>query len=400
MALSLSFVRCSYTAIAIVTIVLSLSDQFHARRSLNVLSYGATPNGAVDSTQAFSYAWKAACETADSTVIYVPRGRYLIGQALRFEGESCGNRDITLRIDGTLIGPQDYGLLAKQDYWINFVGVNGVTIVGGSFDAKGSSLWSCKANGHDCPEGATTIRFVDSNNVKIKGLLSLNSQLFHIAINRCRNVKIEDVQIIAPDQSPNTDGIHIQLSTDVEIRNASIKTGDDCISIGPGTKNLWIERVTCGPGHGISIGSLGKAEVEQGVQNVTVKKAVFVRTDNGLRIKSWPKESNGFVQRVRFLGAVMVGVRFPILIDQNYCPGDSQCPPQESGIRINDVIYGGIMGTSSTKIAIKMDCSEQFPCTRIRMQNINLTYYGDAAVTSCSNVVGSQLGFVIPKGCL
>ena len=62
--------------------------------------------------------------------------------------------------------------------------------------------------------------------------------------------------------------------------------------------------------------------------NVTVKKAVFVRTDNGLRIKSWPRHSKGFVERVRFLGALMVNVSYPILIDQNYCPGDSYCPTE------------------------------------------------------------------------
>lgn len=73
---------------------------------------------------------------------------------------------------------------------------------------------------------------------------------------------------------------------------------------------------------------------------------------------------------------------------------------QESGIKINDVIYSGIMGTSATKVAIKMDCSEQVPCTGIRMQAINLTYYGEAAETSCTNVSGKQLGLVTPSGCL
>ncbi|XP_056857092.1 polygalacturonase-like, partial [Raphanus sativus] len=245
-----------------------------------------------------------------------------------------------------------------------------------------------------------TIRFMDSYNVKIIGVLSLNSQLFHIVINRCNNVKIEDARIIAPGDSPNTDGIHIQKSTDIEVRNASIKTGDDCISIGPGTKNLMVDGITCGPGHGISIGSLAKGLEEDGVENVTVKKAVFVRTDNGLRIKSWPRFSKGFVERVRFLGALMVNVSNPILIDQNYCPGDSYCPTEGSGIKINDVIYSGIMGTSAKKVAIKMDCSEQFPCTQIRMQAINLTYHGGAATTACINVSGKQLGLVIPSGCI
>ncbi|KAL0801036.1 hypothetical protein Bca101_056212 [Brassica carinata] len=394
MASSLSYITI------LVTIFFYRFAQSDARTSLNVLSFGAKPNGVVDSTNAFSDAWESACRVEDSVMIYVPKGRYLIGRELRFEGESCKSREITLRIDGTLIGPQDYRLLGQKQNWFSFVRVHSVTLLGGSFDAKGSTLWSCKANGQNCPEGATTLRFMDSYNVKIKGALSLNSQLFHIAINRCNNVKIEDIRIIAPDDSPNTDGIHIQKSTDIEVRNASIKTGDDCISIGPGTKNLMVDGITCGPGHGISIGSLAKELEEQGVENVTVKKAVFVRTDNGLRIKSWPRHSKGFVERVRFLGARMVNVSYPILIDQNYCPGDSYCPTEESGIKINDVIYSGIMGTSATKVAIKMDCSERFPCTQIRMQAINLTYHGGAAMTSCINVSGKQLGLVTPDGCL
>jgi polygalacturonase len=96
-----------------------------------------------------------------------------------------------------------------------------------------------------------TLSFTNSNNIRIHGLVSINSQMFHIVFNGCQNVHVERVKIIAAGDSPNTDGIHVQLSQDVTIMKSTIKTGDDCISIGPGTKNLWIERVRCGPGHGI-----------------------------------------------------------------------------------------------------------------------------------------------------
>lgn len=75
--------------------------------------------------------------------------------------------------------------------------------------------------------------------------------MFHIVINGCQNVHMEGVKVIAAGNSPNTDGIHVQRSINVAIINSAIRTGDDCISIGPGTKNLWIEHITCGPGHGI-----------------------------------------------------------------------------------------------------------------------------------------------------
>ncbi|ONH94861.1 hypothetical protein PRUPE_7G036000 [Prunus persica] len=59
---------------------------------------------------------------------------------------------------------------------------------------------------------------------------------------------------------------------------------------------------------------------EEGVQNVTVKNAIFKGTQNGLRIKSWARPSNGFVQGVQFLDVAMFNVQNPIVIDQNYCP--------------------------------------------------------------------------------
>lgn len=96
-----------------------------------------------------------------------------------------------------------------------------------------------------------TLGFSNSNNILVTGLTSLNSQMFHIVINGCHNVKIQGVKVLASGNSPNTDGIHVQLSSGVAILNSKISTGDDCVSIGPGTTNLWIENIACGPGHGI-----------------------------------------------------------------------------------------------------------------------------------------------------
>ena len=62
---------------------------------------------------------------------------------------------------------------------------------------------------------------------------------------------MQGIRVTAAGNSPNTDGIHVQLSSSVTILNSKIETGDDCISIGPGTTNLWIENVACGPGHEI-----------------------------------------------------------------------------------------------------------------------------------------------------
>lgn len=95
--------------------------------------------------------------------------------------------------------------------------------------------------------------FNGAKDIVINGLTSVNSQTYHIGFNGCENVKVQNVLVVAPDESPNTDGIHIQKSTGVAITDSIMKTGDDCISVGPGTRNLWVQRVACGPGHGIRL---------------------------------------------------------------------------------------------------------------------------------------------------
>jgi len=77
-----------------------------------------------------------------------------------------------------------------------------------------------------------------------------------------------------------------------------------------------------------SIGSLGKDSQEAGVRDVTVKTTTFTGTENGLRIKTWGRPSNGFATNILFQHVVMNNVKNPILIDQNYCPGNKNCPGQ------------------------------------------------------------------------
>ncbi|RZS27269.1 hypothetical protein BHM03_00060713 [Ensete ventricosum] len=272
-----------------------------------------------------------------------------------------------------------------------------------------------------------SLTFRNSKRIMISGLTSMNSELYHVVIDDCEGVTLQGVRITAPGNSPNTDGIHVQMSSYVTITGAVIRTGDDCISIGPGTTNLWIEQVNCGPGHGISIGSLGKGYDEEGVENVTVKTTVFTGTENGLRIKTWGRPSEGFVKGVVFEHAVMQNVRNPIIIDQNYCPDNKGCPdqvqrlipipsveaikirtnilcgshsPQNSGVKISQVRYNDIYGSSASQVAVNFDCSASNPCTGIGLQDIKLTYGHSPAESSCKHADGTTSGFVVPPSCL
>ncbi|KAH1030235.1 hypothetical protein J1N35_046127 [Gossypium stocksii] len=145
----------------------------------------------------------------------------------------------------------------------------------------------------------------------------------------------------------------------------------------------------------------GATEVEEaGVQNVTVKTVAFTGTENGVRIKSWGRQSSGFARNILFQHAVMTDVQNPIVIDQHYCPDEKNCPGQVSGVKISDVTYQDIHGTSATEVAVKFDCSSEYPCRNIRLEDVKLTYRNKAAEASCSNADGTASGFVQPSSCL
>ena len=68
-----------------------------------------------------------------------------------------------------------------------------------------------------------------SSSVWVKGLTIQNSQQMHFTISRSQSVRIIDVQVSAPEDSPNTDGIHITDSTNVLLQNCKIGTGSHSI---------------------------------------------------------------------------------------------------------------------------------------------------------------------------
>ncbi|CAM8978034.1 unnamed protein product [Rhodiola kirilowii] len=370
---------------------------YSSNADFNVVSYGASTSGTVDATPSFLKAWTAACNSPTTATISVPSGRYMIKPVV-FRGP-CKSK-ITVRISGTIVSPSGLKALGTTGYWILFIKVNKLSVIGGTIDAKATQFWACRMAGKSCPTGARSITFNWVNDGLISGLTSINSQMSHIVINSCNNVLVQNVRLIAPDLSPNTDGIHIQASTGVTVTGSSIRTGDDCVSIGPGSKNLHIANIKCGPGHGVSIGSLGNYLNEAGVQNVTVTDSLFTGSDNGVRIKTWARASNSFVRNVAFQNLIMSNAENPILIDQNYCPSKVGCPNQSSGVQISQITYKNIKGTSATQVAMKFDCSPSKPCTGLRLQDIKLTSATKTITSYCKNAGGKSSNVISPKSCL
>jgi len=307
--------------------------------------------------------------------------------------------NILVEIKGDLIAPKSNHPWKAEgvNYWLQFNDINGLTVEGGGkLHGNGKYYWKEICKDLRCPTGPTSLRFNGDTNLVVREITSINSRQTHISFNGCDNVRAEGLKIKAPGDSLNTDGIHIQ-STNVLIRDTAVKTGDDCISIGGGASNIAIEKFKCGPGHGISVGSLGQSATPEIVRNVTVDGAVFKHTLNGVRIKTW-QGGKGAASDFTFQNIKMIETNAPIIIDQFYCPHDS-CKNKAlggAGVKISNVVFKNISGTSASEMAITLACSERVPCEGIKMENVKLSHRKKPAKGLCKNARGIAIGYVHP----
>ncbi|KAK9751051.1 hypothetical protein RND81_02G238100 [Saponaria officinalis] len=366
---------------------------------VNVDSFSAVGDGVSDDTQAFATAWSQACSTPKS-VFLVPKGRSYMVNATKFKGP-CSER-LIIQIDGTIVAPgepKDWDPKLSR-VWLNFSNLTGVSFQGrGVIDGSGSKWWaaSCKKNKTNPCKGAPSALTIDTSSaIRIRGLTIQNSQQMHFVISRCDSVRISNVLISSPGDSPNTDGIHISESTNVVVLNSKIGTGDDCISIVNASSNIKMKTIYCGPGHGVSIGSLGKDNSTAIVQKIVLSSAFIRNATNGLRIKTW-QGGSGYVKAVRFENVVMEDVANPIIIDQFYCDSPDPCVNQTSAVQISQVMYRNITGTTKSKEAMKFACSDSVPCENIVLTNIDLHKKDGTAETFCNSVTGFGFGTINPS---
>lgn len=67
-----------------------------------------------------------------------------------------------------------------------------------------------------------------------------------------------------------------------------------------------------------------------------------------------------------------------------------------SKVKISDISFKNIRGTSTTPVAVRIVCSKGIPCEKVAISNINLTYSGKEGPTTseCANVKPTVTGTV------
>ncbi|XP_073147218.1 polygalacturonase-like [Henckelia pumila] len=368
----------------------------------DVRTFGANLNH--DISQALLAAWKEATASPIPSRVWIPRGTWSLKQA-KLVGPN--KAPIELRVDGILKAPLDPTQMPnKQWEWVTINYLDNFTLSGeGVFDGQGHESWKrndCHTN-KNCVKLPMNLSFNFITNSTIKDVTTKDSKTFHLNVIGCHNVTFLRFKVYAPGDSPNTDGLHIARSTNINVTDSVIKTGDDCISIGDGTEQVHIQNVICGPGHGISVGSLGRSTTEMDVVGIYVKNCTFIGTQNGVRIKTWPSAPATLqVTNLEFQDLIMDKVTYPIVIDQEYCPYNLCKLDNPSLIKISNVKIDNIRGTTNDPVAVTLVCSKTKPCENVQVGNIDLTYNGSLGpiTTKCNNVKLSLNGKQNPPLCV
>ncbi|KAK8582870.1 hypothetical protein V6N13_069638 [Hibiscus sabdariffa] len=367
----------------------------HLPINFEVRRYGAKGDGITDDTKAFQAAWMDACKVVNSAVLVPARFTFLVGP-VSFDGSNCQSK-IIFKLEGTIIAPDPQAWRNGASQWLVFTKLNrGITVTGnGVIDGRGSGWWRKKST------RPTAVRFYGSSDVRVEGIMIRNSPRCHLKFDNCKGVEVNAVTASSPPDSPNTDGILLSNSMNVQIHSSELACGNyfnhlaskltllsygnhrqnevrprgPCkshIASAGRCSNVTVENVRCGPGHGISIGSLGEHETKECVSDIIVRDISIHNSTNGVRIKTW-QGGSGLVRNVQFSNINVSGVGRPIVINQFYCDGkdEKKCPNKTAAVAVSGITFGNIFGTYTVR-PVDLACSDSVPCTDVNLNAINL----------------------------
>lgn len=301
----------------------------------NIVEYGAVGDGEQVVTKSIERAI-AAAEQAGGGTIYIPSGTFRTG-SIRLKS------NIELQISpGAVLSfvtdQEAYPVVrSRWEGWTREVyqsclygeHIENVTISGGgTIEGNGAAWWDLFRNHREtlAYPRPKLISFEHSERITIKDVQLRNSPSWTINPILCHNITVDNVSILNPADSPNTDGIDPESCSNVRIMNCNIDVGDDCIAIKAGTEdaeekvaceNITITNCTMIHGHGgVVIGS----EMSGDVRNVVISNCVFKQTDRGIRLKS-RRGRGGTVEDIRIDNIVMDEVICPFILNLYYFCG-------------------------------------------------------------------------------
>jgi polygalacturonase len=351
-------------------------------------SYGAKADGTTKDTLALQRAIDD-CARKGGGVVQLARGTFLSGPIVL-------KSHITLQVDSgaTLLGSQDKGDYPRMREMredavqplISATNAQDVAIRGGGIiDGAGQPWWAEVYAHKDSPDYVAARRprlifFDHSRQVLIEGVTIQNSASWQVTLYYSDGVTLRNAKILAPEHSPNTDGVDPFSSHHVTISHMTIDVGDDNVAIKSGqpgstgpddpSTDITVTDCTFLHGHGMSIGS----EVSGGVQNVRVARVRFKGTANGVRVKS-NRDRGADIGPLDFRDVIMEDVATPVLITEYYPripERDSAQPVTRLTPHFHDISITNLSAIGAKTAGFVVGLPES-PITSITLSNVHIS---------------------------
>lgn len=302
--------------------------------TFNITEFGALNDGSL-CTQSIQKAIDEASENGGGKIL-IPSGDFFTGALfLKDNIELHLSAGATLKFSDE---QEDYPVVVSR--WEGVVrevfasciyaeDAKSIAITGfGTIDGNGEKWWHTFRNEREklAYPRPKLISFDRCEHITIRDVSLINSPSWTVNPIRCHDVTIDNLSIINPADSPNTDGIDPESCKNVRISNCHIDVGDDCIAIKAGTEdtaervsceNITITNCTMVHGHGaVVFGS----EMSGDIRNVTISNCTFQDTDRGIRFKS-RRGRGGTVEDIRVDNIVMERVMCPFILNLYYFCG-------------------------------------------------------------------------------
>jgi polygalacturonase len=396
-----------------------------ANHVVNVTDFGAVGDGRTPCTAAIQAAINA-CAGAGGGKVFVPSGKYLIGPLFL-----KSNLEFEVLGGATLVGITNFAEYpTMQGRWEGLdrtiyasmftgVGLENIAITGqGILDGQGAvwlEAWGkteelrkklgLTGREPENPRGSPLpwprpriINLYRSRNVLVSGLTIQGSPSWSVHPVLCENVCIERLTILNPQHSWNTDGIDPESCRNVRISGCYVSTGDDCIMIKSGYKqipgkpfapseNIVVTNCVFNAGGcGVGIGS----ETAGGVRNVAISNCVCDGTDCGLYFRTARGRGN-VVENISAVNLVMRSILDSALVFSMFYEDEDRSTAQPVNVgtptfrdfHCSDIVVDG------AKRAVVIEGLAENPIQRLSLGNLFVKAAGKGI--SSSGVSGFSL---------
>ncbi|WVZ15750.1 hypothetical protein V8G54_013316, partial [Vigna mungo] len=383
--------------------------------------FGGVGDGKTSNTKAFQYAISNLSHYASDggALLVVPPGTWLTGSF-----NLTSHFTLFLQSEATILASQDEsewptlavlpsygrgrdapdGRFSSLIFGTNLTDVV-ITGYNGTIDGQGCYWWDKFHKGELKLTRPYTIEIMFSNHIQISNLTLINSPSWFVHPIYSSDIIIQGLTILAPIDSPNTDGINPDSCTNTRIEDCYIVSGDDCIAIKSGwdesgikfgmpSQHIIIRRLECVSPDSAMI-ALG-SEMSGGIQDVRAEDLTAINTESAVRIKT-AVGRGGYVKDIFVKGMNLKTMKYVFWMTGSYGSHpnphfDPKALPNITGINYRDVFADNVTYSA------RLDGIANDPFTGICISNVTI-HSGDKKLQwNCTDIEGVTSN-VYPRPC-